>query len=501
MKPKDYWAIIGLIFILSLGLRLFFSFEAELFTGDESYFSMRQIEYITETGLPLIYDPLSYSGRIHIFSPFFYYLLAFFNLFIPITIVGKLIPNVLANCIVFGGFLITKEITKNIKVSLFIAGAITIIPIYVTETVNTITPYSLFFPLLLGIIYCFMKISEGKKYSYTFIVFIIILSFTHIASYLVIAAFVLYFILIRFEQLQSYQEEKEVLLFAFIFVIWSQFIIYKNVFLEYGHNAILQNIPANILTSYFSEVTFFEILIKIGIIPVIFGSYILYRYSFQEKIRNLYIIISFILITIPLIWLKLITVKVSFIFLGIFLTILCGQYLKIFLAYLKKTKFEEYETIALSGFILLFIITSLLSTIVFLKENNANSFSEEEKEAMEWIVDNMPKYTTIAATHEEGNFIAYYSNMTTVLDSNYLMIKNIDTRFIDIEKLFTTKIETKALEIIAEYDISVIYFTSRARNLYNINRLDYTDDKKCFEKVYQKKDIIIFIPTCKVKET
>ena len=79
MKKEHKWLLI--IFLVTFLLRLTLSFIIPNFTY-ESYFHLRQVEHITETGLPIYEDNLSYGGRTFQFLPFFHYLMSFFNLFL-----------------------------------------------------------------------------------------------------------------------------------------------------------------------------------------------------------------------------------------------------------------------------------------------------------------------------------------------------------------------------------------------------------------------------------
>jgi hypothetical protein len=500
MKAKDYWAIIILIFLLTLGVRLFFAFDISNFSDDESYYSLRQIEHISKTGVPLIYDELSYGGRIHIVSPFFYYLLAFFNLFMPLTLVGKLIPNIFANLVVIFAFLISKEITKNIKVSLFIGVFAAFLPVYFTYTVNSVTSLSLFFPMLLALIYCFMKISSNKGYLIGYIVLTIFLSLTHIASYIFICALLVYALLIRIDKIFVNSEEYEVIFFSFLFTIWCQFIIYKKAFLEYGGNILSQNIPEVILSGYFDQISLIELISYIGIIPLVFGTYIVYRYSFLEKKKTLYIMISFILVIMPLLWFKMIPIIFGFIMIGLFLSILFSQYLKIFLTYIQKTKFSDYENVFISIFILLFLFTSVISTVFYTQKEMANSFSFYEVEAMMWLKENTQSYQTILTTYLEGNFLAYYAQRKNVIDLDFMLIDNIDQRFEDVESVFTSTTEVRTISLLNKYNVEYIYFSKRAKELYNLNRMIVADDKRCFEKVFDNRDVEIYQLFCTVRE-
>src|SRR3989344_5224505 len=91
-RKTAYWltAIIIVTFIARLAIgQLVPNFTYE------SYFTFRQVENIAETGLPLFEDELSYGGREITFLPFFYYLGAFFTLFLPLNAVAILLPNLL----------------------------------------------------------------------------------------------------------------------------------------------------------------------------------------------------------------------------------------------------------------------------------------------------------------------------------------------------------------------------------------------------------------------
>ena len=100
--------ILTLIVLATLALRLVFAFTTPNLTYD-SYFHLNQVEQITETGTPLFQDPLSYGGREVRFLPFFHYLMAFFNLILPISLLTKLIPNILLATIPILTFFISKK--------------------------------------------------------------------------------------------------------------------------------------------------------------------------------------------------------------------------------------------------------------------------------------------------------------------------------------------------------------------------------------------------------
>src|SRR3989338_6816184 len=71
------------IFMLSLAFNLFFALQTEHFSDDASYFVLRQVDHISETNKPMMFDKLSYGGRQVIGSPLFYYIATLFSV-VPI---------------------------------------------------------------------------------------------------------------------------------------------------------------------------------------------------------------------------------------------------------------------------------------------------------------------------------------------------------------------------------------------------------------------------------
>ena len=68
------------------------------------------------------------------------------------------------------------------------------------------------------------------------------------------------------------------------FYFWYYFFIYKSVLFDLGISILRQNIPVNLLADYFMAPTPINILISIGIIPFLLGSYAVYYVSTKEKI-------------------------------------------------------------------------------------------------------------------------------------------------------------------------------------------------------------------------
>jgi len=493
---KKHWPklVLGLIFALTLGIRLYFSFTSQTFTY-ESYFTLRQVEVIRETGLPAFDDHFSYGGRFLPFPPFFYYLLAFFHLIMPLKLVGQLIPQILISLLGPVAYLIAKKVTNRPGVSLFTAFISGFVPAVFKETVNSLSPYTLIIPLVFFALYCLMRL-ENKRYIYYYIVSVIILSFTHPVSFLLILGLVFYLIITRIEEKKLDRQEGELIAFSFFFFLWAQIILYKKALLMGGMNFIWGNIPSGIMSYYFSKITFIEALVAIGIIPFIAGIFIIYKYLFKQKNKEVYLSISFALGAIVLLWLGLMEPRVALMFLGVVFVLLFSETGRLFWEYFLNTKFVPFRYLLLAVVLLLFIFNSIYPSIGLMKEKEKPL--PEETEAALWMKGNLPSGVTVLSTVEEGHLIAAVGEKRNFMDDNFILIDNIDKRFQDLERIFKTSYEIEALDLLNNYGASYIFFSSQAQKQYDITKLNYLGSN-CFSKVYTNEKVKIYKVLCGVE--
>ena len=117
MKKITATILLLIIFLVTFVFRTYFAFQTPEFSYN-SYFSLRQIEHIEETGFPLFHDDLSFGGRTFLFPPLFLYVLSFFSLIFNASFIAKVIPNLLASLIIFPIYLSAQHITKKRIISL-----------------------------------------------------------------------------------------------------------------------------------------------------------------------------------------------------------------------------------------------------------------------------------------------------------------------------------------------------------------------------------------------
>ncbi|MBN2112185.1 glycosyltransferase family 39 protein [Candidatus Woesearchaeota archaeon] len=494
---KLHYALLILVFMFTLGSRLYFSFSTSAYSSDTAYFAVRQIENIQQTSSPLYDDHLSFSGRMFIFPPLFEYLLAFLALVFPVGFAAKFFPNLFASSLIFFTYLIARRITKNSQIALFTAFISGFIPIFFQQTFNNISVYSLVIPLFFLLLYSFMNLNK-KKLVYCYIITIIVLTLIHPSVILFIIGLWFYLLLVKLEGLKQSQAELEIVIFSTFFVILSQFIMFKKVFLFHGPLVIWQNIPKEILSNYFAQVSILQAIYYIGIIPALCGAYIIYRYIFKEKRQDIYLIVGFIFSVALLLWLRLIEIKLGLMFLGVLIVLLFAQFYKLFVSYIESTRASKLGSFFAVLIFLLFIFTSVIPSFSLARLTIETSVTEGEIAALEWINQNTPQNSVILATVGEGNLITAIAKRKNVIDSNFLLITDSKQRFSDVNRAFSTFSVSEAVSILNKYDVDYLYFSQKAESSYNINVPRYADDR-CFHLVYNK-EVKIYKSVCRMEE-
>lgn len=493
MKYK-HLLVLAMIFSAVLAFRLFFAFQVTEFSSSDTYFTLRQVENIHSTGFPAFKDALSYGGRQNIFAPVYYYILSFFSLFLPLYAVGKIIPNIFASSIVIIVYLITYEITKSRRDSLVASLISGFIPIFLSETFNSVSIYSLTVPLIFLALYFFIR----KRKYHGFITVFLILCLSDPMVFILVFAFLFYLMVCKLENLNITKQELEIILFSVFFLFWSQFLLYKKAFLAHGINLIWQNIPTKILSQSFLEFDILTAILSIGIIPFVIGIYVIFRFLYNTKNKSYALLTSFALSVLLLTWLKLIRVEVGLMFFGILAAILFGHFFSLISDYVKKTKIVQYTKIVLILFILLFLVTSIWPSVTYVSNQLDQIPSEDSIESLKWAKDNLPNGVMVS-TIEEGNLITYFADKKDYMDSNYLMIEDVDKKYDDLSIIYMSHYENDAVAILNKYNIKYVLITAKTNGRYG-SEPNYLKDERCFDPSYNHNNIKIYTVLCTLKE-
>lgn len=486
-----YWLIA--IFIVTLATRLTLAFIIPNFTYD-SYFDLRQVEQIASTGLPVYNDELSYGGRELIFLPFFHYFMAAFSLIIPLELAAKLIPNILIATLTIIVYFISKKITGHDTSSLIAAFIAGFLPVLFFT--NSFSAEALFLPLIFLAVYCFLNLPE-KKYVNLYIILFLIISLTSAATLLIIIGLGIYMLLSFIEHKKINSEEKELVLFSLFSFIWIQFIFFKKVLLTEGAGFIWQNIPSPIIQNYFPQVSILNSILLVSVVPFLIGIIVVYRSLFQTKKSNLFLLISLVIATTFMAWLRFIRFNFSLSFFGIILAILFASFYQDLTNYLERTKLPLLKKYFLPATLIILAVSIIPTAIT--ASLSQNTPSSQEIAAFQWLAKNTQKTAGVSALLEEGNLVTYYGKRRNLMDDQFSLVRKVETRFSDLNTLYTTKFQTQALKILDTYSIQYIVLTPAAKQRYQLAGLNYLTPE-CFKRVYEQQTKI-YLVKCTLKET
>ena len=243
------------------------------------------------------------------------------------------------------------------------------------------------------------------------------------------------------------------------------------------------NTPSALLANFFADLTLFDILAQIGVVPFLFGLYVIYLYAFREKHRNIYLLIAFALVSFALLWLKMISVQLGLIFFGTVLVLLFGQGFALLTNFMQKTRFAKLSPAIVLGIAVLLFLTSAWPSIAFGREIMQLSYTQQEIMAFAWLAKNTPDQAVVMGAPEDGFLVNSIGNRTNVMDSHFLQISSINQRYADIATLYRSLSLTEAIGIMNTYQARYLMHSPRAQRDFDIDQLRFIDDE-CFKLVY-----------------
>ena len=464
---KKSFRILTVIFLLSLAFNLYLGFSSPYLNNADSYFNIRIIDNIKNTGLPITYDELSYGGRPVITEPLFHYLFALLS-FIPYYF--KIFPALLISSLVIIVYFISKEIINDETSSLLTSLLSGFVPIYSNVLINQFTPYSLVLPLMAFIILCFMKL-ENKKYLIWFLASSFLLAFIHTSSFLLLFILLFYILLMNSEDMQITKLKRETLVFTFFLILFINLLVFRKVFLQYGFDTIYGNNPVKHTFDVLKNIYI------IGIIPLFLGITGLYQGFFRLKKEPIILISSMILSIFLLLLLNLLDISTGLLFLSFGLVVASSLTIRNFFVYLEKTKFNHLRKFAISLFIF-FIIMLLIIPAYFNYNKEFNNLDD-----FHWFKANSGYSDVILTPLSYGHIVTYFSDRKNVIDGNFFLAPDPDKRYYDVNLIYSGWSYNKALELLHEYDVKYIYIGEDVKKLYNIQDLKYIQDGTCIRKI------------------
>ena len=341
----------------------------------------------------------------------------------------------------------------------------------------------IFIPLFFLMAFFFIEI---KRYSTFFVIGCFVIALISPLASVLALAFIVYAVLAKVEDVRISDARLEALLFFVFITAWVYVIVFKGAFLVNGALVIWRNIPQSLLSSYFSSVNVTELMLLIGFVPFVCGVYSVYRYFFVERSNTVYLFTSLALTVFILLFFRLVTPSLGGVFLGVSLVVLLAPCLNYLLNYISHTKFASYHVWFVVFVFVIFFFNSMLPSFIYAENNIRDSVADSDLKALEWIKSNTPENSTVLAPLDMGHLVAGVANRKNVADSNFLMVPDASVRVDDIDKVYSAKLKTVALEILTKYKVNYVYVKE--------GDLSFAD-RDCFRLVYRE-DVKIYEVRC-----
>ena len=487
---KKRYVILALIFLVSVSFQLYFSLDVDQFSSDSAYYELRHSEYITENFSPMVYDDLSYGGNYILDTHLWHYFLGILGLILPFFIVYKIVPVLLGALIVFIVYLLAKQVTKSEVAALFAAGISAFIPTFIGVTLNQISSYVVYVPLMLMLLYSLMNIKKRMSW-FLFLSFVIVL--LDPMNFLVMFTMGIFLILAVAESLNVKTEMSEGLAFFMFLTVLVNLILFKNIYLGQGLDAVWRNIPEELYSNFFRSFDLIGMVYNVGLVPLVLGFLGFGIGISRERKKNVYLLSSVILADIALLALRLIPYDIGVMFLAIMLTISSAIAIEKMVNYLKLTKVSNltYPIMVVIG--LVAVVSLLVPAYYVSAQTVAEGVSVYEVEALEWLNENTKRSSVVMGNVLEGNLISTVAGRVNVLDTSFLYAEQ---RYYDSYIVYTTESLYKAGLLLKQYDVDYLYFSEKTKEMYGIEELMYVNDMNCFENVFENSEVEIYEVVC-----
>lgn len=496
LRKPGFWLTV--IFLACLGLRLFFAFQSPEFSTDGAYQVIRQVEHIRETGLPLFNDPLLLSSSTNLFLPGYYYLLAIFSFILPEAILWKVLPNLLASLVVPFAYLLSSTITKNARANVLVALMVGFNPLFFSGTVNSLSSDVLIIPFLFLLAYLYLQVPSSEEKTQGYLLLLVALLFTSSLVVILVIGAAISFLFLRLERLPIKKSHMELMFFSMVLFIWTSLIVFKRPFLDLGISVIWQNIPPPLIGEFFRQVNILEAVSLIGILPLLAGTYALYRNFFGKPNRNALFIAGILLGLIIILWTELLPASTGMLYFAMFFPFLFGEFFAQAEVWFRKTRIASYRAYFILSIIVLAIFTSLVPSITFASKAIDDVADNEHIDALLWLEKNSKEDATILVPLEMSGLTQQIGKRTVIINDRFLSVKDAAQRYDDINSLYTSLYKTNALGILTKYGVDYVIFSSDIGAHFNVTDLNFIDER-CFDLVYGE-DVRIFRVRCRIGE-
>lgn len=444
---------LSILVIVLLFAHLFFALQSPD-THPSSYFQQREAEHIQQHGVPFYDDTLNVLSPRVAFNPVYSYIVAAGGLLIGTTLAIKLLPNLAAVALVIITYLFAQHLVGDRRISLFSAGIAGFLPILFAYSIHRGSTHVLLVCLLslLNLLYLH-KLDKNERTLFYIALFIAIL---HPASWIWMLGFALYLITCWLENVRTQRWEGELFLsLFFVNLVWTV-LVYHDAIMFGGINVLWQNVPLGLRSLLFLDFNLFSALALVGIIPFIAAFWSIVKIAYREKNKKMLFLSSHVVTVFFLLWLTVIPYEVGLLYLAVSLLPLFPIYYRDVLDYVTRSKAAPYVWLVWTGFLVLFIVTSVVPSVFYANQEITRLPPSSLSEGIADIVSQDPDARFVAPP-QYGAYVRYHAGQPVLGTDTYLMVQKPEAVLEDMETIYGSRLSTTVLEIFKEYHFEMPY--------------------------------------------
>jgi hypothetical protein len=495
MNTRVALVIVVLLGLSSAVVQAYFALSVPGLSSDDAYLHVRQVGHIRATFLPIGVDPLTDAPRSYV-TPGYEYLLVALTLVMGTVTALKVVPAFFGGVLVVLVFFLTRRITNDPLASLAAAVATCAMPV-LGALINTGSPATLVLCLTVILLLLLLNLQHSFAAG-VYGTLLVTLAAVHPAVALVVIGLLFYAALLVMEEMKVEQAWREVLVFSLFFVLWSLIVRFRTALIALGPAVIYQNIPPSI--SPFVGLDVMQALALIGIVPFLTGGYMVYRYLFRERRRDIYLVLGFALAVGLLLWQRIIEPTLGLLFLGLMLSVLFGVWCKVTADFLAKTRFASVSTVFVGAVLAALLISSLWPAVGAARESLAAAPPQEVIDDLVELRQRLPGKAVLLTMTEEGLTVEALAERKVVQDRDFLLQPDAAQRYEDIQKMYTERSIIDAVHLLQQYGVTHIYISPEAERRYGKDLLPYITESDCFVQQYEGAVRVVHT-TCKVRES
>ncbi|MFT4310357.1 MAG: hypothetical protein ACMXYC_01880 [Candidatus Woesearchaeota archaeon] len=461
--------------------------------SEHAYFLIRDITHIQNHALPIIMDPLMhhYVANIPFVSYIVFSLTPFFSaqqsVLIAMTIGVSSIP--------FFIYSIALQFSSSRTIALLSGLASIAVPFF-TQHMYNYNPLFVLLPFLLLLHLLTIRMIKKQQLSFFSLLFLLLCSILHPIFLLWTASVAIYFLLCYIEKKKIHPFESQ-FYFTHSIIVLSIILLFFIPYMRTTGIALLwQNIPLSLRLEAFSDFNLFFLIVSLGIFPFIGACYAIYHEITHQKRKEVLYAISNTAVALICLWLTLIPTSIGLLYLSISLLLLFPVCLSYLFWTVQHSKLYKFSTVILSVGIILFIISSVIPTSLFLIQQPSTKLVNYQYIGT-FIDTHTPSDATLIIPPSLSQVVLHYANRPVILDNIYSINIDATNQLEKIQTIYTTQFTNAIIEYLIPYYPSYIIHDTQDTRFFSTTPY-FISDNACFEPVYTQQSITVYQVTCRL---